>query len=64
MTTVYYAIGKVEFGETIVTFWTKQDRSDLFKEKFGILDEERMRFRVQNKLKIWNFKLEEVKKWS
>lgn len=64
MVKVYYSIGKVEFGETIITFWTKDDRSDLFKEKFGIIDQERMAFRVKQKLKIWDFTLEEVKKWN
>jgi hypothetical protein len=64
MVTVYYALGKVEFGETIISFWTKPDKSDLFKEKFGIISEERMKFRVGYKLKIWNFTLEEVKKWN
>ncbi len=60
VTIVFYSIGKVAQGVVNVTFWTKPDKSDLFKETFISLEDDRIRFRVQNKLKISNFKLEQV----
>ena len=64
MIIVYYTIGKVEFGETIISFWTKPDKSDLFKEKFIETTMDRIMFRVQNKLRTNNVILEEVLKWN
>jgi hypothetical protein len=64
MVTVYYSLGKTEFGETTIAFWTRPDKSDLFKEVFISIETDRLRFRVQHKLKINNFVLEEVKRWS
>ena len=58
--TVYYTIGKNIQGDTTISFWTKPDKKDLFKEVFIAIEESRMRFRVQNKLKIYDFILREI----
>lgn len=60
MTTVYYSIGKKQFGEHVVSFWTKPDKKDLWKENFVIIEMDRLLFRVQRKLGIHNFELVEV----
>lgn len=62
VTTVYYSVSKklAETGEIKISFWTKDNKSDLFVELFVAVDMDRIRFRVRQKLKLNIFALQEV----
>ena len=61
--TVYWRIVEQKHGCITIEFWSRLDRKDLFKEEFIILEEERIKFRVNQKLKINNsFELQQLGK--
>ena len=50
--TVYWRVKEQKAGSLVIEFWTKDDRKDLCTEDFVIFDNDRLRFRVESKLKL------------
>lgn len=57
MPTVYWRILESGQGYSKIELWSRDDRKDLFVEDFNIFNIERLKFRIGQKLKLYNYEL-------
>ena len=62
MKTVYWKLKSRGVGYYVVEFWVGADTKNLQTEKFVILDNQRLRYRIAQLTGLNTFELEQVKK--